>query len=85
MADPGSSLYEGDGASRETGSDEDRGVPRWVKVFGMAMAALLISVVVVMLLAGGQHGPGRHLSTLGAALPASHIAELEQPRAGGSA
>ncbi len=31
------------------------------------------------------HGPGRHLSTLGAAMPSSHIGELEQPRVGDSA
>jgi len=84
MTDSGRSLHAGDGASRKAGSEEDRGVPRWVKMFGLAVAGLLISAVVVMLLSGGQHGPGRHLSTLGAAVPSSHIAKLEQPRVGDS-
>ena len=85
MSNPGSSLHAGDGPSRKPDSEEDRGVPRWVKVFGLAVAGLLISAAVVMLLSGGRHGPGRHLSTLGAAMPSSHIAELEQPRVGDSA
>lgn len=38
------------------------GVPRWVKVSAMVVAAVIILVIAVMLLAGGNHGPGRHLS-----------------------
>jgi hypothetical protein len=34
-------------------------MPRWVKVFG-ALALLLLVVIAVMLLSGGNHGPGRH-------------------------
>ena len=33
--------------------------PRWVKVFGL-IALMLVLVVIVLLLAGGDHGPGRH-------------------------
>ena len=33
------------------------GVPRWVKVFGI-VAALVVVLVIVMLFAG--HGPSRH-------------------------
>lgn len=36
--------------------------PTWVKVVG-AIAVLLIVLVVIALLVGGQHGPGRHVST----------------------
>ena len=39
------------------------GVPRWVKVFVITTLALVLLLVVVMLLTGGQHGPGRHLSS----------------------
>lgn len=35
------------------------GMPRWVKVFGIVTAALVV-LIVVLLLVGG-HGPGRHL------------------------
>lgn len=38
------------------------GVPRWVKVFLAASAALLLVMVALMLVIGGQHGPGRHAS-----------------------
>jgi len=41
------------------------GVPRWVKVFVITTLALVLLMVVVMLLSGGQHGPGRHLSSAG--------------------
>ena len=34
--------------------------PRWVKVFAI-VAAVLAALVLVLLLSGGGHGPGRHL------------------------
>lgn len=37
------------------------GVPRWVKVFALVALAVLLVFVVVMLL-GGEHGPGLHSS-----------------------
>ena len=39
------------------------GVPRWVKVFVVTALGLALLMVVVMLVSGGQHGPGRHLSS----------------------
>ena len=39
-------------------------VPRWVKVFVIAALGLALFMVVVMLLSGGRHGPGRHLSAV---------------------
>lgn len=39
------------------------GMPRWVKVFLIAAAALVLLLVTLMLLTGGQHGPGRHVSS----------------------
>lgn len=41
------------------------GVPRWVKVFVITALGLALLMVVVMLLSGGRHGPGRHLSSAG--------------------
>ena len=34
--------------------------PRWVKVFGVIAAAVLL-LFVVLLVTGNDHGPGRHL------------------------
>jgi hypothetical protein len=40
------------------------GPPRWVKVSGIIALALVLLVLIV-LLAGGNHGPGRHQSSRG--------------------
>jgi hypothetical protein len=40
------------------------GPPRWVKVSGIIALALVVLVLIV-LLAGGNHGPGRHQSSPG--------------------
>jgi hypothetical protein len=34
--------------------------PRWVKVSGI-IAAVVVVAIVVLALAGGEHGPGRHI------------------------
>jgi hypothetical protein len=48
-------------------------VPRWVKVLGIVLAALLFALLLPMLMTGGQHGPGRHqptsLGSAGEAVP----------------
>jgi hypothetical protein len=36
------------------------GPPRWVKISAIAVGILILIVVAVMLLTGGQHGPARH-------------------------
>ena len=41
----------------QPGSDE--AMPTWVKVFG-AVALVIVVVVLIALLSGGEHGPGRH-------------------------
>jgi hypothetical protein len=41
--------------------EEPPGVPRWVKVFGLVVVIMLL-VLLVAMLAGGSHGPGRHQS-----------------------
>ncbi len=35
--------------------------PRWVKVAGLIAVVLVALAVIVALLGGGEHGPGRHL------------------------
>ena len=48
------------------------GMPTWVKWFVVA-AFVLAVVVVVALLVGGEHGPGRHMSL------AAHMASTTSP------
>jgi hypothetical protein len=40
------------------------GPPRWVKVSGIIALALVV-LVLIAVLAGGNHGPGRHQSSPG--------------------
>lgn len=46
------------------------GAPRWVKVLVLAAAVLAGLLVVVMLVVGGDHGPGRHAAQGAAVAPA---------------
>lgn len=49
-------------ADESGGLGSPTGVPRWVKVIGLLVAALLIAFVVLQLSGvAGEHGPGRHL------------------------
>ena len=50
---------------REESADRGpTGPPRWVKVSGIIALALIV-LVLIALLAGGNHGPGRHQSSRG--------------------
>lgn len=44
-------------AERDPGSTTS--TPRWLKVFGI-IALVVILLVGILLLIGGEHGPGRH-------------------------
>ena len=51
------------------------GTPRWVKALGLILVAAIAIAVGVMLISGGQHGPGMHTgSASGSALPSSAAA-----------
>jgi hypothetical protein len=52
------------------------GVPRWVKVFVITALGLALLIVVGMWLAGGRHGPGRHLSSAGYDTPVVYGAKV---------
>jgi hypothetical protein len=39
-------------------------MPRWVKIFLIVTAVLVVLLVAGMLIGGGQHGPGRHFSSM---------------------
>jgi hypothetical protein len=38
-------------------------MPRWVKVFLIIAAVVVVAMIAVMVATGGRHGPGRHLSS----------------------
>ena len=42
------------------------GTPRWVKLSGIVALVLILAVAAVMAVAGGEHGPGRHVPSGGA-------------------
>ena len=54
MADPPSYLD----------SNGDTGTPRWVKIFGIVALVLVLLVVIMMFIGGGDHGPGRHITSI---------------------
>lgn len=60
------------------------GMPRWVKIFLIVAAVLVVLLVVGMLIGGGQHGPGRHSSPSAgletAAVPVTPAAAASQAR-----
>ena len=44
------------------GDKHGPGVPRWVKVIGIVVAALVVLLIVAQVTGiAGDHGPGRHL------------------------
>lgn len=63
MANPSSPPDANEHLGHDTGAGSDRSspppTPRWVLVFGIIALALGL-LLVVMLLIGGDHGPGRH-------------------------
>ncbi len=70
-----------------SGPESTTGAPRWVKVFGI-IAVVLVLIVVVALLTGGSHGPGRHLGggqTSPSSVTDSAGVKGHQPPAGGHA
>ena len=42
-------------------SESPPSMPRWVKVLGAVTVIVILLAIVAMILAGGKHGPGRHL------------------------
>ena len=63
MADPPRYPEAGDDTRRA--DPESTGTPRWVKVSGIIAFAVILIFVIVMLVGGGDHGPGRHALSKG--------------------
>ncbi|MGH8958995.1 MAG: hypothetical protein ACRDVK_10015 [Acidimicrobiia bacterium] len=43
-------------------AEQGPGLPRWLKLSGIAVLVVIIVVVVLQLVTGGQHGPGMHVN-----------------------
>ncbi|WP_037733363.1 hypothetical protein [Streptomyces megasporus] len=71
MTDPSPRPGADDSPGTGAGHAPDPGIPRWVKISGITAAALVALAVLVMLLSGGEHGPGRHLPSGAAHSPGS--------------
>ncbi|GLV95146.1 MULTISPECIES: hypothetical protein [Streptomyces] len=52
--------------------DRGPGMPRWVKICGIAVIAVVL-LIVVMLLIGGEHSPSRHLQGAGPGVPGTVV------------
>lgn len=65
---------------QHSGAEPDRssstGMPRWVKVFGIVLAVVVLLLAVVFLVGGGNHGPSRHSA------PASVVEYAAHPEYG---
>jgi hypothetical protein len=61
------------------------GTTRWVKAFAIIVAVLILLVVAVMFVGGGEHGPGRHTPSgdAGGQVPPSVAMEDHAPPEGG--
>ncbi|MGH3442331.1 MAG: hypothetical protein ACRDUY_09885 [Nitriliruptorales bacterium] len=59
MADPTRPDAEGEPPTSDDAGPPS-GMPRWLKVLGLVVGIGILLLVVTMMNAGGQHGPGRH-------------------------
>jgi hypothetical protein len=66
-------------------ADRPPSTPRWVKVFGIIVGVVVLLVVAVMFIGGGEHGPGRHTPSgdAGGQVPPSSVMEDHAPPEGG--
>jgi hypothetical protein len=49
-----------DETTRDPANRQKPGTPRWVKAFGIVLMIAIVLAVAVILVGGGQHGPGIH-------------------------
>ncbi len=65
-------------------TESTTGTPRWVKVFSMIAAVLVLLVLIMMFAGGGRHGPGRHTPSgdVGGRTPPASVTEDHPPSAG---
>ena len=51
---------ESPGALGDGAPDGPPGVPRWVKMLTVGALIVVVALVLAMVIAGGEHGPGMH-------------------------
>ena len=74
----------GPGSGIERDRETLTGPPRWVKVSAIVTGVLILVVIAVMLLTGGEHGPARHGFGMGAPIsPATAVQSQPDPPAFG--
>lgn len=59
-------------------SERPPGTPRWVKVLVVTVIIVILLGIVIMLIIGGDHGPGSHVPGLvtGSTLPAGYLVPI---------
>jgi hypothetical protein len=65
MTDPASSVNTADDIDAQRSTTSYPGTPRWVKVGRIVALLMIVLVVLVMVMAGGEHGPMRHIPSAG--------------------
>lgn len=60
MADPPARADPGVDPDATPADESAAGTPRWVKVFGAIALVVVVLFLVVLVIRGGEHGPGRH-------------------------
>lgn len=55
------------------------GMPRWVKVFGIVVLALILFAIMIATGIGGHHGPRRHMRSGKAAGDSAPPAAAQRP------
>jgi hypothetical protein len=85
MADLPPDPDTGDDTGVRPTADRPPSTPRWVKVFGIIVGVVVLLVVAVMFIGGGEHGPGRHTPSgdAGGQVPPSSVMEDHAPPEGG--
>jgi hypothetical protein len=56
-------------AARGSAARAYPGTPRWVKLGAIIAAVVIVLVVFIMVIAGGEHGPMRHIPSAGGTAP----------------
>lgn len=68
--------YSDSDSEAGTGPDRhDAGTPRWVKVSGIVGVVMVLLFIIMMLIGGGSHGPGRHTGGDGEHNPSYGVTE----------
>lgn len=63
-SNPNSELHTGDNTGQPSDRSWTTDTPRWVKVSGI-IALVVVLLFLILLLAGGSHGPSRHALSIG--------------------